>query len=167
MKRPPHQRNPDQWVTDAKTGETANVAGFLKWLNDTGRCDAQDYGALWAASVHDIDAFWDWIWHYFSVDATTPPTAVLGSRDMPGAQWFPGASLNYAQHVFRNATTDRPAMVAVGENGASAWSWARLMHEAGAFAAYLRQLGVVPGDRVVGYLPNIGEAVAAFLGAAS
>jgi acetoacetyl-CoA synthetase len=167
MKRPPHQRSPDQWVTDAKTGETANIAVFLKWLNDTGRCDAQDYGALWAASVRDIDAFWEWIWHYFGIDATTPPTAVLGNREMPGAQWFPGANLNYAQHVFRNATTERPAMVAVGENGASTWSWARLMHEAAAFAAYLRELGVVPGDRVVGYLPNIGEAVAAFLGAAS
>src|ERR1700743_2358641 len=143
MTRPPHQRNRDEWVTDAKTGETANIALFLKWLNDTGRCDAQDYGALWAASVDDIAAFWEWIWRYFGIDATTRPTAVLGSRDMPGAQWFPGASLNYAQHVFRNATTDRPAMVAVGEDGSSTWSWARLMHEAGAFAASLRELGVV------------------------
>jgi acetoacetyl-CoA synthetase len=167
MTRPPNRRNHVEWVTDAKTVETANIAAFLKWLNDTGRCDAQDYGALWAASVDDIAAFWEWIWRYFSIDATTPPTAVLGSRDMPGAQWFPGSSLNYAQHVFRNATTDRPAMVAVGENGASAWSWARLMREASAFAAYLRELGVVAGDRVVGYLPNIGEAVAAFLGAAT
>ncbi|KBZ61043.1 acetoacetate--CoA ligase [Mycobacterium marseillense] len=167
MTRPAHHRNPDDQVADGKTGETANIAGFLKWLNDTGRCDAQDFGALWAASVHDIDAFWDWIWRYFRIDAATPATAILGSREMPGAQWFPGASLNYAQHVFRNATTDRQAMVVVAENGASAWSWARLMREAGSFAAYLRELGVIPGDRVVGYLPNIGEAVAAFLGAAA
>jgi acetoacetyl-CoA synthetase len=166
MTRPPHQ-HPDENVADANTGEQANIVAFLKWLNETGRCDALDYDALWTASVRDIDAFWDWIWQYFSIDATAPPSAVLGSRDMPGAQWFPGATLNYAQHVFRNATTDAPAMVVVGEYGASEWSWARLKREASAFAAYLRELGVVPGDRVVGYLPNIGEAVAAFLGTAS
>ena len=158
MTPPPRRVNP---------GAPANIAAFLKWLNDTGRCDAQDYGGLWAASVADIDAFWDWIWRYFDVDATTAPSAVLGSRDLPGAQWFPGASINYAHHVFRNATADRPAMVVVGENGASEWSWSRLKQEASAFAAYLRAMGVVPGDRVVGYLPNIGEAVAAFLGTAS
>jgi acetoacetyl-CoA synthetase len=164
---PSRRHDLDERAAGTTAGETANVARFLKWVNDTGRCDAEDYGALWAASVRDIDAFWDWIWHYFGIDATTPPTAVLGSRDMPGAQWFPGASLNYAQHVFRNATADRPAMVVVGENGASEWSWTRLKDEASAFAAYLRELGVGPGDRVVGYLPNIGEAVAAFLGTAS
>jgi acetoacetyl-CoA synthetase len=158
---------PGDWVPDAGTRQRANLTGFLHWLNQTGRCDARDYNALQAASVQDIGAFWDWIWHYFRVDATTPPTEVLSSRDMPGARWFPGATLNYAQHVFRNATAGRPALVVVGEDGgASEWSWARLRRETGAFAAYLRELGVGPGDRVVGYLPNIGEAVAAFLGTA-
>jgi acetoacetyl-CoA synthetase len=167
MTPPPRHGKHDDRVVDANLGESANIAEFLKWLNDTGRCDAKDYGALWAASVEDVGAFWDWIWHYFNVDAATAPSAVLGSRDMPGAQWFPGASLNYAQYVFRNSTSDRPAMVVVGENGAAEWSWTRLKQEASAFAAYLREVGVVPGDRVVGYLPNIGEAVAAFLGTVS
>ena len=92
---------------------------------------------------------------------------VLGSRDMPGAQWFPGATLNYAVEAFRHETDKHPALVVVGEDGATEWSWARLRSETAAFANYLRRLGVTPGDRVVGYLPNVGEAVAAFLGAAS
>ena len=86
---------------------------------------------------------------------------------MPGAQWFPGATLNYVTQIFRHATADRPALVVAGEDGSSEWSWDRLRAETAAFAAYLRDVGVVPGDRVVGYLPNVGEAVVAFLGAAS
>ena len=86
---------------------------------------------------------------------------------MPGAQWFPGATLNYVSQIFRHAVDDRPAMIVAGEDGSSEWSWSRLRRETAAFAAYLRSVGVEPGDRVVGYLPNIGEAVAAFLGAAS
>ena len=86
---------------------------------------------------------------------------------MPGAQWFPGATLNYAIEAFRHETDKHPALVVVGEDGSTEWSWARLRQETAAFANYLRRLGVKPGDRVVGYLPNIGEAVAAFLGAAS
>jgi acetoacetyl-CoA synthetase len=86
---------------------------------------------------------------------------------MPGAQWFPGATLNYAVEAFRHETSDRPALVVVGEDGSAEWSWARLRQETAAFANYLRRLGVKPGDRVVGYLGNIGEAAAAFLGAAS
>lgn len=155
------------WVADAKTRERANLTGFLNWLNDSDRCNVRDYDALWRASVQDLDAFWDWVWQYFRVDAAVPPTAVLGSRDMPGAEWFPDATLNYAHHVFRNATNDRTALVVVREDGASEWSWTRLRREAGAFSAYLQELGVKPGDQVVGYLPNIGEAVAAFLGTAS
>jgi acetoacetyl-CoA synthetase len=86
---------------------------------------------------------------------------------MPGAQWFPGATLNYAAEVFRHATAERPAMVVAGEDGAGDWSWDRLTRETAAFADYLRSLGVAPGDRVVGYIPNIGEAIVAFLGAAA
>jgi acetoacetyl-CoA synthetase len=155
------------WTPDQQTIDDANLTRFLAWLSDTGRGEFADYHALWAASVADLDWFWDAVWNYFDIQADTAPTAALGSAEMPGAQWFPGATLNYVTQTFRYASDDRPAMVVAGEDGATEWSWARLREETAAFAAYLRELGVGPGDRVVGYLPNIGEAVVAFLGAAS
>jgi acetoacetyl-CoA synthetase len=158
---------PGGWTPDADAIEHANITRFLAWLAETGRGDLQDYPQLWSESVRDIAWFWDALWHFFDVQAATPPDAVLGSRNMPGAQWFPGAKLNYVTEVFRHASDERPAMVVAGEDGSDEWSWARLQRETAAFAGYLRGLGVRPGDRVVGYLPNIGEAVVAFLGAAS
>ena len=155
------------WTPDPDTVEHANVTRFLAWLSDTGRGDFDDYHQLWSESVRDIGWFWDAVWHFFDVAAATLPSSVLGSRDMPGAQWFPGATLNYATEVFAHANDERPALVVAGEDGCTDWSWARLRRETAAFANYLRGMGVAPGDRVVGYIPNIGEAVVAFLAAAS
>ncbi|CAN5126209.1 acetoacetate--CoA ligase [soil metagenome] len=159
--------DPGSWTPDVQTVAHANITRFMDWLRDKGRGDYADYTALWEASVSDVGWFWESIWEFFDVQAATPATKPLGKRQMPGAQWFPGATLNYVDQIFRHATADRPALVAAGEDGASEWSWERLRAETAAFAAYLRGLGVQPGDRVVGYLPNIGEAVVAFLGAAA
>jgi acetoacetyl-CoA synthetase len=158
---------PGGWTPDQNTIADANLTRFITWLADTGRGDFADYQELWSASVADVAWFWDAVWNFFDIGATTPPDEVLASSEMPGTQWFPGAMLNYVGEVFRHATAERPAMAVVGEDGAVEWSWARLAEETAAFATYLRGLGVVPGDRVVGYLPNIGEAVVAFLGAAA
>ncbi|MEU0496817.1 acetoacetate--CoA ligase [Mycobacterium sp. NPDC006124] len=155
------------WEPDQRVRDDANVTSFMAWLAETGRGEFADYHALWRASVADLEWFWDAVWHFFDVQAATPPTRVLGNADMPGAQWFPDATLNYVTQAFRHATDERPAMVVAGEDGFTEWSWDRLRAETAAFAGYLRSVGVVPGDRVVGYLPNVGEAVVAFLGAAS
>ena len=155
------------WAPDQQTRDDANLTRFMTWLADTDRGEFADYHALWKASVDDLGWFWDAVWQYFDIQATTPPTAALADADMPGAQWFPGSALNYVTQIFRHVTADRPAMVVAGEDGTSEWSWDRLLGETAAFAAYLRGVGVVPGDRVVGYLPNVGEAVVCFLGAAS
>lgn len=155
------------WAPDADTIAGANITRFMTWLRDTGRGDYADYNALWAASVEDVAWFWDAVWTYFDVQAATPPERILASTEMPGAQWFPGATLNYVDQVFRHARDDRPAFVDVGEDRSIAWSWDRLRRETASFASYLRSVGVSPGDRVVGYLPNIGETVVAFLGAAA
>lgn len=155
------------WTPDRDTIDGATLTRFLSWLADTGRGEFADYHELWAASVDDVEWFWDAIWNFFDIQAATAPTAVLSGAEMPGAQWFPGATLNYVTEAFRHAVDDRPALVVAGEDGSSEWSWARLRQETAAFAAYLRSVGVEPGDRVVGYLPNIAETVVAFLGAAS
>ncbi|ORV95337.1 acetoacetyl-CoA synthetase [Mycobacterium interjectum] len=155
------------WIPDEATLAGANLTRFMAWLAETGRGEFADYQGLWAKSVDDIDWFWDAVWTYFDIRADSPPRAVLGERSMPGAEWFPGATLNYATEVFRHATDERPALIAVGEDGSTEWSWARLQRETAAFAAYLRNLGVTAGDAVVGYLPNVAEAVVAALAAAS
>ena len=157
---------PGDWIPDEATLADANLTRFMAWLAETGRGSYGDYHELWAKSVADIEWFWDAVWHYFGIHAGSPPRAVLGSRSMPGAEWFPGATVNYATEVFRHATDERPAMIVVGEDGACEWSWARLRRETAAFAAYLRGLGIGPGDAVVGYLPSVGEAAVAALAAA-
>ncbi|CAN5428471.1 acetoacetate--CoA ligase [soil metagenome] len=155
------------WTPDVDAVAHANITRFADWLRDSGRGDHSDYQSLWQASVSDVPWFWEAIWDYFDVRATTRATKVLESTEMPGAQWFPGATLNYVSQVFRHGDTARPALIAAGEDGAQHWSWDRLRTETAAFAHYLRRVGVTPGDRVVGYLPNIGETVVAFLAAAA
>ncbi|GAA4534682.1 acetoacetate--CoA ligase [Mycobacterium paraffinicum] len=158
---------PGSWIPDEATLAQANLTHFMAWLAETGRGQYGDYHALQRKSVEDIEWFWDAVWQYFDIQGDSPPRAVLGNRAMPGAEWFPGATLNYATEIFRHATDERPAMIVVGEDGACEWSWARLRRETGAFAAYLRGLGVRPGDAVVGYLPNVAEAAVAALAAAA
>jgi acetoacetyl-CoA synthetase len=158
---------PGGWIPDEATLAGANLTLFLAWLAETGRGQFADYQQLWAKSVADIEWFWDAVFEYFDIQADSPPRSVLGNRSMPGAEWFPGATLNYATEAFRHATDQRPALIVVGEDGSSQWSWARLERETAAFAAYLRSLGVKSGDSVVGYLPNVAEAVVAALAAAS
>jgi acetoacetyl-CoA synthetase len=158
---------PGGWIPDEATLAGANLTRFLAWLAETGRGQFADYHQLWAKSVADIEWFWDAVFKFYDIRADSPPRAVLGNRSMPGAEWFPGATLNYAAEVFRHATDERSALIAVGEDGSTEWSWARLEHETAAFAAYLRSLGVKAGDSVVGYLPNVGEAVVAALAAAA
>src|SRR5271156_6034880 len=129
---------PGGWTPDEATGAGANITRFTAWVAETGRGHYGDYRELWEKSVDDIDWFWDAIWHYFDIQSPSPPRAVLGERSMPGAEWFPGATLNYATEIFRHATDERPALIAVGEDGSCEWSWARLQRETAAFAAYLR-----------------------------
>ena len=137
---------PGGWTPDDDTVERANLTRFMAWLAETGRGDfGGDYQRLLAKSLEDIEWFWDAVWHYFDIRATTPPETVLAGREMPGAQWFPGATLNYAVEAFRHETDEYPALVAAGEDGSTEWSWARLRQETAAFANYLRRLGVKPG----------------------
>jgi acetoacetyl-CoA synthetase len=163
---------PDQlWRPTAESIRATRIAAFAAWVAERRGLsfgDPTDYDRLWRWSVDHLDQFWGDLATWTGVLPDVPDDRVLTDRSMPGAVWFPGTTVNFAEQVFRRATDDHPALIAVSEDAAPAEiSWASLHGQVGAFAATLRRLGVRPGDRVAGYLPHVPEAVIAFLGAAS
>jgi acetoacetyl-CoA synthetase len=116
--------------------------------------------------VEDLEGFWASIWEFFGVEGDYD--RVLGSTEMPGAEWFPGASVNYAEHLFRGKDDETVAIVHASElRELSEWTWGDLRRETARMAARLRALDVKRGDRVAAYMPNLPETVAAFLATAS
>lgn len=155
-----------QWVPTDEDVATARVTDFARFVADRTGVTTTDYQSLWQWSVDEPAAFWATLWDYFELGQRGEK--VLEDDTMPGAQWFPGVRLNYVDQVIRNARTDRPAIIHVVEGGTDIEvSWAELLGRTAAFADRLRSLGVGMGDRVAGYLPNIPEAVIAFLATAS
>lgn len=160
------------WTPAPAFASGSQLARFMTWLRDTRGLDFPDYDSLWQWSVTDLEAFWEALRAYFDVHFDTPATTVLERRVMPGARWFPGATLNYVQQVFRHAGTgaarQRTAIRHAGEARPLAdISWQTLEAEVASLAHALREMGVGTGDRVVGYLPNIPATVVAFLATAS
>ena len=156
------------WAPSDAQQRASNLHRYQEWLEHHHHLRFEDYASLWRWSVDELDSFWRSIWDHCEVIADGSPEPVLGCREMPGAQWFPNARLNYAEHVFRMARDDRPALVARREDEpVERVSWATLRRDVGAFAATLRRLGVRAGDRVASYLPNRPETVVAFLACAS
>ena len=129
------------------------------------------YDELWAWSTGDgLEACWHAVWDFFDVRSSSPFERVLDERAMPGARWFPGARLNYAEHALRHRCEDAdgPAIVAVSESRERVeLTWEELHAEVARVRAGLEALGVQRGDRVAAYLPNIPETAVAFLAAAS
>jgi acetoacetyl-CoA synthetase len=165
-------RNPGEgevlWQPSAAQVEASRLHAYQRWLADTSGLRFPDYQALWQWSVDDVETFWQSVWDFFDVQADGSAAPVLAARTMPGARWYPNARLNYAEHVFRHATSDRPALIARSEDApVREVSWAELARDTGAIAARLRALGVRAGDRVASYMPNRPETVAAFLACAS
>ncbi len=158
------------WEPSDERRERAAITRYERWLREERgvELDGDDYDALRRWSIDNLEDFWASIWDYFDVEADTPYERVLGDRSMPGAEWFPGARLNYAQHVFRGKDDDEVAIRHASElRDLGEWTWGELRARTAGIAAGLRELGVGPGDRVVAYMPNIPEAVAAFLACAS
>ncbi len=155
------------WEPSAERIARARITAYLAWLRETRGQNLPGYDELWQWSVRDLDGFWASIWDHFGVRAHSPYGSVLGRREMPGAQWFPGARLNYAEHALAR-DDDEPAVLFAREDGLERQlSFAELRAAAGAAAAGLRRLGVGRGDRVAGVLPNCPEAMIAFLATAS
>jgi acetoacetyl-CoA synthetase len=159
------------WRPSPERVAAAGMTRFMGWLRRERGLDFGDYESLWQWSVTEIEAFWAAIWDFAGVRAATPYREVLRERTMPGAKWFDGATLNYADQMLWRATlpgwATRPAVVFQSELVArSELSWGELAAQAGALAATLARLGVVEGDRVVSYMPNLPESMAAVLATA-
>ena len=156
------------WTPSPERIANANMTAFTAWLKDTRGLRFDAYPDLWQWSVTDLEGFWQAIWDYNDIVVAEQPTAVLGKKTMPGAEWFPGASLNYAENVLHQ---ERPGEVALYYHSettpVTALYWDELGRNVRILATQLRRLGVEPGDRVASCLPNIPEAVTAMLAATS
>jgi len=156
------------WEPSPDLVERSRLNEFRRWLREDRGLDFADYHQLWQWSVDDLEAFWDAIWDFFGVQADGERGAVLGSRAMPGAEWFPGTWLNYAEHVFAGKDENEVAILHASElRELGELRWGELRRQVEAAAGGLRELGVSRGDRVVAYMPNIPEAIVAFLATAS
>ncbi|WP_338776325.1 acetoacetate--CoA ligase [Streptomyces sp. DG1A-41] len=159
------------WQPDPERIARARITRFQAWAAEHHGAPAEGgYAALQRWSVDELDTFWKAVTEWFDVRFPTPYARVLADRSMPGAQWFPGAALNYAEHALRAADTraDEPALLSVDEtHEPSPVTWAELRRQVASLAAELRALGVRSGDRVSGYLPNIPQAVVALLATAA
>lgn len=155
------------WSPSEEMATDANITSFIAWLNERGHSFGT-YEDVRRWSADDIAGFWEAIWQYFGVASPTPYDCVLRQAKMPGAEWFPGARVNYIQTLLSKGDGSKTAIHAAGEEGpAQKISWAELKDQVCKVATSLRELGIGPGDRVVSYMPNIPEAAIAFFAAAS
>jgi len=156
------------WEPSAERLQQLNITVFTDWLGETRGLYFADYAALQRWSVEHLDDFWGALWEYFEVQSSSPYECVLANRDMPGAEWFPGARLNYAEHIFRRFSDSEAALVFASEDcEMSALSWQELTAKVKVLAAWLRDAGLKPGDRVAAYLTNSPEAVITMLATVS
>jgi acetoacetyl-CoA synthetase len=157
------------WRPSEAVIETAEMTRFMRWAGERHGRRFAGYDELWQWSVAEIEEFWGDIWEFCGVRASRPYERVLGSREMPGARWFQGAELNYAENLLRaDRDPDAVAVLHCSElRELAEITWGELSAQVAAAAGGLRSLGVERGDRVVAYMPNIPETLIAFLATAS
>jgi acetoacetyl-CoA synthetase len=157
-----------QWTPSAARRERSQVTRYLRWLQAERGLKFETYDELWRWSITDLGGFWGSIWDYFGVESTTPFERVLGVSGMPGAQWFPGARLNYAGYILGRERPEVTALMSVREGEpVRRLSWTELGNQVRILATELKRLGVAPGDRVVAVLPNTPHAAIALLATTS
>ena len=156
------------WTPSADDIANANITHLMGWLAENKGLQFDSYPALWQWSADDLPAFWGSMWEYFEIKASQQHSAVLGERSMPGAEWFIGARLNYAENIFQRMTDGQPMALYKAENSDLVEvSWADTYDQVNRLAAALREMGVQRGDRVVAFLSNIPEAIVGLLATAS
>lgn len=156
------------WQPSDARIERAEITRFIAWLGRERGVKTDSYAALWQYSIDHLPAFWEAVWDFFEIKTSTPYKDVLAEKIMPGAKWFEGSHLNYAEHVMRRARGDEPAIFFAAEKTSlKSLSWNEMSRDVARLAAQLRRLGVEPGDRVVSFMPNIPHTMVAFLATAS
>src|SRR5437660_5935095 len=156
------------WKPSEETVERATLTRYRRWLAEERDLRFDSYADLWDWSVRDLEGFWSSIWEFCEVRASAPYERVLGNREMPGAEWFTGARLNYAEHIFARERPHNVAIIHRSETRPDGeLTWADLRAQVARCAAGLRALGVERGVRVVAYMPNVRETIVAFLATSS
>jgi acetoacetyl-CoA synthetase len=154
------------WEPPDELVERATMTRYMRWLESERGLSFDDYDALWRWSTEEIEAFWASIWEFFDVRSSYEE--VLADGSMPGARWFTGAEISYPEHIFRDKPGDRVAIRHASElRDPGEWTWDELRSQTARVRAGLKAMGVERGDRVVAYMPNIPETIAAFLATAS
>ncbi len=158
------------WTPPVDVRKRSRVGAFMDWLGRTRGLSFAGYAELWQWSVTDLPGFWGAVWEYFDIRSDTPPSEVVADPVMPGARWFPGTRVNYAEHVLRmpGIAADAPAVLAYSQSRPPITLTAdELREEVRRVRAGLRRLGVTAGDRVAAYAPNIPETYVLMLATAS
>ncbi|MHB8693586.1 MAG: acetoacetate--CoA ligase [Solirubrobacteraceae bacterium] len=156
------------WEPSQERIDGATITAFQRWVEQNRGLELDGYDALWRWSVDDLEGFWSAIVEYFEVKLDPSDAPVLASQEMPGATWFPGVKTSYAEHTFRGKDPKQLAIQHASElRPLQSWTWGELREQTARIQAGLTALGVTKGDRVVAYMPNIPETVAAFLACAS
>jgi acetoacetyl-CoA synthetase len=156
------------WTPDPAARTTTRIGRFLSKVESDLAIDLADYERAWAWSVADLDGFWSAVWDEFDIQASAPPVNVVSARRMPGARWFEGALLNYAESALARSAATGPAIVSQSQTtGFSELTSEELGEAVSRVRAGLSGLGVTRGDRVAAYMPNIPETVVLLLATAS
>jgi acetoacetyl-CoA synthetase len=155
------------WSPTPESIAATGLGRFLDWCARERGLTFDGYDDLWRWSVQDLTGFWGAVWDYFDPVAHSAPEAVLADASMPGARWFPGATLNFAENALRGADEDTVIIARSQTRGPGEMTRGELRDAVARAARGLRELGVGEGDRVAAYLPNIPEAVIAMLATAS
>lgn len=156
------------WEPTEESKQNSHLYHYMNWLKKNKNIHVKDYNELWTWSVTEIESFWESLWEYFDIKAEQSYETVLSSHTMPGARWFPEATLNYTEHIFRNYSDEKSAIIHASEmRETSEVSWKQLYEDTASFQKTLQKLGVTKGDRVAAYVGNIYETIVAFLATAS
>ena len=157
---------PELWKPGADLLEHSGLTQYMQWLEREKGLVMKNYDQLWKWSVTDLNGFWGSFFEYAKIITHSPYKQVLKkpASGMIGAKWFDGASVNYAEHIFRHYNNEKPAILFRREDGTDVeLSWHELKSKVAILAAWMKEQGVVKGDRVASLLPNVPEAVIAFL----
>ncbi|WP_338153193.1 AMP-binding protein [Pseudophaeobacter leonis] len=158
------------WTPSAARANNSQMAAYQEWLKANRDLSFYSYNDLWSWSVTELEVFWQSVCDFFQLKFSAPATTVLRERRMPGAEWFPGARLNWAENILSAGLVDeqKQALVVQSETfGRSEMSWKQLRDSVASLAANLRDMGVGQGDRVAAVLPNTESAIIACLATTS